>query len=130
MVNIIQRHIQHSLQQDSNNFWINKLKELEEYKLDNDAKKLFKTTKHLMGTQNFNKGTYLIHNNQQIHDTNAQADVFADTWEEIMSQNTARPDGPAQQHFEDINIWKFTHLFHTIPHYTIEFNKLVKKKFP
>ena len=77
-----------------------------------------------MGTPNFNKGTYLIDNNQLVHDIKAQADVFADTWEEIMSPNTPTFEGPAQQHFTDINLWKFTHLFDIIPHYTIELKKL------
>ena len=124
MLNNIQTHILQSLQHDINNFWLNKLKELEEYKHINDPKKLFRATKNLMGTPNYNKGTYLIYNNQEIHDNKAQADVFANTWEKIMTQNIVRPT--SQQHFENINTWKFTNLFEIIPHYSIEFNKLDK----
>ena len=76
-----------------------------------------------MGTPNYNKGTYLIYNNQHIYDNKSQADVFADTWADIMSQNTVRPDETIQQHFQNINIWKFANLFNIIPHYTIQFNK-------
>ena len=123
MLNNIQRHIKESIQQDSNNFWINKL---EKYKFTNNTKKLFKTAKNLMGTPNFNRGTYLIHNGQKFYDIKEQADVFAETWEEIMTPNKIRPQEQIQQHFTDINMWKFTHLFDIILHYTIDFNKLDK----
>ena len=126
ILNNIQRHIRSSLEQDCNNHWMNKIKELEEYKHNKDPKKLFKTAKNLMGTPNFNKGTYLIHNQQQVHDIKAQADIFADTWENIMTQNTVRPEETTQQHFQNINTWKFTNIFNIIPYYSIEFNKLDK----
>ena len=126
MLNNIHRHIQISIQQDTHNFWMNRLKDLEEYKFTNNLKKLFRTTKNLMGTPNYNKGTHLIHNNQQIHNPKDQADLFAETWEGIMAPNTPSPDESIQQHFRNINIWKFTHIFDIIPHYTIDFNRLDK----
>ena len=70
----------------------------------NDPKKLFRTAKNLMGTLNHNKGTYIIHNNKQIHNIKEQADIFADIWEGIMTQNTVSPYQNIQQHFTDINI--------------------------
>ena len=126
ILNNIQGHIKTSMEADLQQYWTNKLKELEEYKLQKDPKKLFRTAKNLMGTPNFNKGTYLLHNNKQIHDIQEQADIFAGTWEEIMTQNKVSPDPIIQQHFTDINIWKFSHLFDIIPHYTIDFNRLDK----
>ena len=94
------------------------MKELEEYKHKNDPKKLFKTAKNLMGTPNFNKGAYLIHNNQQIHDNKAQADIFADTWEDIMTQNIVRPDDQFSNIFRTSTYGNspiFSIAYHTIP---------------
>ena len=126
ILNNIQRHIHTSMEADLQKYWTNKLKELDEYKFKNDSKQLFRTAKNLMGTPNHNKGTFLIHNNTQVHDIKEQADIFAETWEGIMSQNTVSPDPNIQQHFTNINIWKFTHLFDIIPHYKIDFNRLNK----
>ena len=40
-----------------------------------------------MGTQNYNKGKNLIHNQQTITEPQEQADIFADTWEAIIQPN-------------------------------------------
>ena len=66
----IKTHIDSSKAHDMLTFWSNKIDQLEEFKTANDLKNLYKTTKNLMGTDNYNKGTYIITPNKTgIHIT-------------------------------------------------------------
>ena len=105
ILNNIKNHINSSKQKELCEFWSNKMDELKELHSKHDAKNLYRNIKNLMGKPNFNKGTYLIHNRQQIHDKQEQANIFSNTWAEIMTPNTPRGTRVVQEHIQNILTW-------------------------
>ena len=101
----IKYHIGISLQQDIETFWLRKLQNLEEFKARHDTRALYKSVKKLMGTQNYNKGQNIIHNQQTITQPQEQADIFADTWEAIMQPNTPRDNYIIQNNVHNVRRW-------------------------
>ena len=120
----IQNHIESSKAHDLLTFWSKKIEELQEYKHRNDPRKLFKTVRNLMGTKNFNKGTYIIKNNREIHDEQEQADTFADTWKNIMTENTPRNTREVQENMNTVYTWLLRNNIQ--PHNTVDMNRLDK----
>ena len=120
----IKNHIDSSKQHDLLTFWSRKIEEIEEYKNRNNPRKLYKTVKNLMGTDNYNRGTFIIKNNREIHDAQEQADTFADTWKNIMTENTPRDTIEVQENANTVYTWILRNNFQ--PHATADMNRLDK----
>ena len=120
----IKNHIDSSKSHDLLTFWSKKIEEIEEYKNRNDPRKLYKTVKNLMGTKNFNKGTYIMKNNREIHDHQEQAETFADTWKDIMTENTPRNTREVQENMNTVLTWLLRNNIQ--PHNTVDMNRLDK----
>ena len=80
-----------------------------------------------MGKPNYNKGTFLLHNNQEIHDQQEQANIFADTWANIMTPNTPKNTIEIQEHVQRINNWCIQNEENINPHNVINLNNLNKQ---
>ena len=93
----------------------------------NDSRNLYKNIKNLMGKPNYNKGTFLLHNNQEIHDQQEQANIFADTWANIMTPNTPKNTIEIQEHVQRINNWCIQNEENINPHNVINLNNLNKQ---
>ena len=117
ILNKIKNHIESSIFYDTSIYWQKKIENMEEYKALNDSKNLFKIAKNLMGKTNYNKGTYIIKNNTEIHDPQNQANAFAETWQNIMTENTPRNTIQVQNNINSINTWLINNNFQ--PHNTI-----------
>ena len=77
-----------------------------------------------MGTDNYNKGTYIIKNNIEIHDHQQQADTFAETWENIMKDNEPRNNIEVHENMNTVYMWLLTN---NIQHHeTVDLNRLNK----
>ena len=124
ILNKIKNHIESSIFHDTSIYWQKKIENMEEYKALNDTKNLFKTAKNLMGKTNYNKGTYIINNNIEIHDPQNQADTFAETWQNIMTENTPRNTIQVQNNINTVNTWLINNNFQ--PHNTVNLNRLDK----
>ena len=105
ILNNIKNHINSSKAKDICDFWSKKIDELEELKLAKDPKNFFKNIKNMMGKQNYNLGTHLIHNNIEIHDAKQQADLLATTWENIIQPNTPKNTEEVSNNIQKINQW-------------------------
>ena len=79
-----------------------------------------------MRKPNYNQGTYLIHNGQEIHNEKQQANIFAQTWANIMKPNTPRDTEEVQAHTHHINNWYTQNDEIIKPHNTINLNLLNK----
>ena len=66
---------------------------------------MYGNIKKLMGSENRNLGTYLYYRGREIHDYKEQADIFAETWEQIMKPNTPRDTQEVQQNIDEVNNW-------------------------
>ena len=118
----IKNHIESSKSHDLLTFWSNKIEEIEEYKHRNNPRKLFRTVKNLMGTDNYNKGTYITKNNREIHDKQEQAEIFAETWKNIMTENTPRNTQEVQENRNTVVTWLLTNNIQ--PHNIVDMNRL------
>ena len=127
ILNNIKNHLNSSKMKDLCDFWSNKMDELKELNNINDARNFYKNIKNLMGKPNYNKGTYLIHNRQQIHDEQEQANIFADTWAEIMTPNIPKNTIEIQEHIQNINDWNNFSRDQIKPLNTINLNNLNKR---
>ena len=126
ILNTIQRHINSSKSKDLCDFWSNKMDELKELHNTNDPRKFYKNIKNLMGKPNYNMGSYLLHNGQQIHDEQDQANLFGDTWASIMTPNTPVNKDAIHRHIQDINNWNILNREQINPIDTIDLNHLNK----
>ena len=59
----------------------------------------------MKGKNNYNLGTYLIHNNTQIYDHKEQADLLAQTWENIMHPNKPRNSNEITENVQKVKDW-------------------------
>ena len=126
ILNTIQQHINSSKNKDLCEFWSNKMDELKELHKNNDTKNLYRNIKNLMGKPNYNRGTHLIHNGQQIHNELEQANIFANTWATIMTTNTPKNKDQIHQHILNINNWNTLNRDNINPLDTINLNNLNK----
>ena len=126
ILHTIQGHINSSKNKDICDFWSNKMDELKQLHKINDTKNLYRNIKNLMGKPNYNKGTYLIHNGQQIHNEQDQANIFGNTWASIMTPNTPKNTDAIQRHIQNINNWNTLNNDIIKPLNTINLNNLNK----
>ena len=126
ILNNIKEHINSSKRKDMCDYWSKKIDELQELHKLNDSKNLYKNIKNLMGKTQYNMGTFLIHNQQEIHDEQEQANIFSDTWANIMTPNTPRNTIEIQEHIHTINNWNIQNRELINPHNRINLNNLNK----
>ena len=126
ILNTIKNHIKSSLHKDLCDYWSKRIEHIEEYKIINDPKNMYGNIKKLMGSENRNLGTFLIHRGREVHDHKEQADIFAETWEQIMKPNTPRDTPEVQQNIEEVNNWYEQNQQIIEPYPTINLNKLEK----
>ena len=127
ILDTIKQHIINSAKTDINNYWLTKLKEIEEYKHLNDPKNMYKNIKMMVGKNKINQGISLIdENGKEIQDPQQQANLFASTWKNIMSQNKPREDQDIKEHVEGIEMWRMRNMSKILPKLTINMNRLDK----
>ena len=123
----IKELIDESSDNDFTRFWTNKLNSLIPI-INSDPSKFFANIKHLRGTGQHIIGTYLTINNNTITDPRAQAEAFADTWE-----NTYNNHDPNIHNIHAINNhntvrnWIYNNLNLINPHNDINLNRLDKQ---
>ena len=83
ILNKIRSHIINSHSEDFNKYWLQQTKELEFLKKTN-TRNFFRKLKNMMGTEENNKGKFLIYNDIEISDPQDQANVFGEVWENIL----------------------------------------------
>ena len=127
ILDTIKQHIINSAKTDINNYWLTKLKEIEEFKHLNDPKNMYKNIKMMVGKNKINQGISLIdENGKEIQDPQQQANLFASTWKNIMSQNKPREDQDIKEHVEGIEMWRMRNMSKILPKLTINMNRLDK----
>ena len=127
ILDTIKQHIINSAKTDINNYWLTKLKEIEEFKHLNDPKNMYKNIKVMVGKNKINQGISLIdENGKEIQDPQQQANLFASTWKNIMSQNKPREDQDIKEHVEGIEMWRMRNMSKILPKLTINMNRLDK----
>ena len=105
ILNKIRTHIINSHSEDFNKYWVQQTKELEFLKKSN-TRHFFQKLKNMMGTEENNKGKYLIHNNSEITDPQDQANVFSEVWENILKPTEINNNNQeAINNFNFINNW-------------------------
>ena len=105
ILNNIKQHINSSAAEDTCSYSSMKMDQLEEFKAARDPKNFFRTIQNLKGKNNYNLGTYLIHNNTQIYDHKEQADLLAQTWENIMHPNKPRNSNEITENVQKVKDW-------------------------
>ena len=126
ILNNIKQHIKSSLHKDLCDFWSNRIDKIEEFKLINDPKNMYKNIRKLMGTENRNLGTFLIHRGMEIHNMRDQANVFAETWENIMKPNPPRDTPDVHSNIQYVNNWNLKNQQQISPHPSVNLDLLEK----